>query len=62
MSTAENDFKDAVELGKSVLHQLTKGGQPPEFLPRARGLLFYHTTRAGLGIGIEHGRGFVISR
>lgn len=63
MSSATNDFKEAVELGKSVLNELTLVGKPPpEFLPRARGLIFYTTTRAGLGIGIEHGRGFIISR
>ena len=61
--SAENEFKEAAELGKTVLHHLSKGGHaPPDFLPRARGLLFYQTTRAGLGLGIEHGRGFVISR
>ena len=63
MNSATNDFKEAVELGKSILSEITLGGKPPpEFLPRARGLIFYSTTRAGLGIGIEHGRGFILSR
>jgi hypothetical protein len=61
--SAESEFKEAVELGKRVLGRITKNNHaPPSFLPQARGLLFYSTTRVGLGIGVEQGRGFVISR
>lgn len=51
---------DAARLGTEVLEALRD--HPPYFLPMARALIFYSSTRVGLGIGFEHGTGFMITR
>ena len=61
MSTADADALDAARLGGSVLEAFSEN-QPPYFLPLARALVFYSSTRVALGVGFEHGAGFMITR
>lgn len=64
MRTAEQEFEHACQLGRTVLEHFESHhkSHPPHFLPMARALLFYTSTRAGFGLGMEHGSGFIISR
>ena len=66
MVTADEEYKDACQLGRNILKDFESHHNflrhPPHFVPMARALLFYTSTRAGFGLGVDRGRGFMISR
>ena len=60
MESREQILTAASRLGCNVLHDLRHS--PPSFLPLARALVFYTSTRAGLGVDVEHGHGMILVR
>lgn len=53
------EIVEALELGKHIVGCLIP---PPHFLPIACALLFFSADKLGVGVGLCHGHGFIITR